>query len=281
MRVQCSGCREHIPLNNLVSSLRCHRCGELNQLDGEFWREHLVESSGAVRMIVPGRQRGRACEVESSDTAACPECDATFDVASLAASTSSTTCRQGHAIAVWPADPIALAAFPGARFVVAEPPATVAPTPGATLTVLACAGCGAPLDTDGSTRVITCAHCDATNVMSDAMSPKSRVFCIVVEDGRRERTEEDRHWDLAMTTGSPEKLRALACDPSPRVRKAVADGPRTPPDVLAILIEDPDPVVRKAALGNRNLPRPPVPEPIVEPPAKKRGFFAKLFGRGD
>ena len=234
-----------------MSSLRCYRCAEVNNLDDAFWRDALERDTSSGIMTIRAKPQRSGCEVETAWSAVCPQCEATFDLAPLAAdpATTATACTAGHSIRVWPADPIALGVFPNARFVVAEP-GTITPLSGSRVDVLACAGCGAPLAMQESSRVIVCDHCNATNVVADAMSPKSRMFCIVVEDGRPARTEADRHWDLAMTTSNPEKLRALASDPSPKVRKAVADGRLTPTDVLVALTNDPDPVVRKAAAMN-------------------------------
>jgi hypothetical protein len=184
LRTQCAGCGQPLPLNACAETFVCASCGRANRIDAALWKSLLedvvaeapdlaadegsnrtIMTGGASFALMYGRQapRCRGCKAPMPEEAAafadrgwtvCPACG------------QKLTLRR---------PPPALAAL-GITLVVGEDPAQINATHAAAApvapraanpVVLFCPQCKAPLQIDGSDRLVRCQYCSTDVYLPD------------------------------------------------------------------------------------------------------------------
>jgi hypothetical protein len=280
LSVDCRACNVSVPVNGVVPVVRCYHCGEDNRLEdrwpkivdrellAEVWRwdEGRVEPKRVVFLggepayrLGFGKRlpRCEACQGPPLDLAAlltdpdgecfCPGC--------------------GQSVRVRAAEPLSRGLEPCAWALVGETAldAEARAVQARDRPVLfACMGCGAGLKVDGSSRSVTCGHCDAANYLPDGLwhqvnpVPRPRPFFLVCDydyaSARALRwTDEDvRVGDASSPSLDVAEIELLAKDESKRVRRQVARNPNAWAELLDLLVVDPEPDVRDPALQHPN-----------------------------
>ncbi len=280
LSIDCSACNISVPVNGVVSSVRCYHCGETQSLDPAFWNNAFeaeyfgealgfaegegkqISSIGARRYRLAYGRRTPRCQ-------ACKGPD--LDLLSLGTLIEHGRCfcpACGQGIRLRLADELARAINTRAVMVVGETAlsgAEQAMQAKTTPILFQCMGCGGALKVDGSTRAVSCEHCGNSNYLPDGLwnqlrpVPKEQVFFLVCEydqTAAREAqwsTEDGRIQAAASQQLTLEEALRLAKDSEDDVRIALARNGATPNDALWALAGDDDDDVIEALMGRADL----------------------------
>jgi DNA-directed RNA polymerase subunit RPC12/RpoP len=175
---KCTECGNDHPVNGLVESARCTRCGDVQHLTTRFWRDSVREDVGNARK--PGARGGGV--TLGGPTVECrgvpPLCRKCFTLLGMdalgaawhdtqqgrRATLHCTECGQEHA-ARMPPD-WALEIFDGITFLVGEvtgDPAPEGPKP----VIFKCPSCLAALEIAGEKRIVRCRYCESDVYLPD------------------------------------------------------------------------------------------------------------------
>jgi hypothetical protein len=181
---KCDECGNDYPVNGMVESVRCTRCGDDQRAPRAFWSAYLAEEVARARE--PGAVAGG--NVLAGGHGACtrqlwgipPLCrkcatllewSAVLEAWNRAASGASTTvacqgCGELHRARLPP--PLAAGVFPGIGLLLAET-ATVAAAGAepAKPVVFKCPSCMASLQIDGVRRIVRCTFCESDVYLPD------------------------------------------------------------------------------------------------------------------
>lgn len=279
LSIQCPGCRVGVPVNGIVSSVKCSRCGEVAHLGETFWRDTIDEDFMAEALEAPvGEMAGRTLvgwydpEISIGRAAPfCGDCKTDFDPHDLAGRVAQGACqcpRCGRSLTLRPADGLCLVAHPEAKFMAGE--CTPDEKENALLAraspvMFTCLGCGAGLRVDGSSRAVTCEYCKVSNYLPDGLwqtlnpVPKPVVFFMVCDFDEemqallRWRNDEARIVDARKPGLLLVLYERLASDVNWKVRAALAANPAVPGAILERLVEDSDSDVAEALGRNPSL----------------------------
>lgn len=270
LEMHCPACRMSIPVNGIVSSIACYHCGERHALDAARWRAAISRDRLSEAYSDGGPQElSRPNEFELAYrtwNARCEPCkgrdiDLIAVGAAVAEGAMTVPCPDcARPVAVRAAGELACAIDPYATLVVGE--TAVAPNANDAKqrpVVFTCEACNAALAVDGTTRLVACQFCEASNYLPDGLwrqlnpVPKVVQWFLVADydkDALRElcwRKHGTRFAAAMSTTTVAEELALLAADGSQEIRLAVAKNAATPPAVLERLVGDLDERVAQAA----------------------------------
>jgi pyruvate/2-oxoglutarate dehydrogenase complex dihydrolipoamide acyltransferase (E2) component len=159
----CSECGSDFPVNGLVASARCLRCGADKRLPPTFWRRYETELNIARRNL--GAKSGSTWGVPPL----CRACHALIPMNAVVeawnaahrgepAAVACAACDESYAARLPP--PWARQVFPQLIFLLGEVVAHPTGTP-ARPVVLQCPACSASLQIGGEKRIVRCRYCDA------------------------------------------------------------------------------------------------------------------------
>ncbi len=197
--VSCPGCRDIVPVNGIVPSLTCARCGHTIALDRAFWMdaikpEYFVEALGF--------EQGKGCTVQDLATKRevdyglriprCQSCKGTnlaLDALERMLPQGACPCPDcGRSIRLRPADDLCLAVQPRARFMVHETVRREGERDASDDAVaIRCSECGVNLRVDGHSRTVECEFCRATNHLPEKLwatlhpAPQVEAFFMVCD----------------------------------------------------------------------------------------------------
>lgn len=175
---RCEECGNDFPVNGLVQRARCTRCGAVQHLARDFWRESVHENVGFAR--VPGARGGGVTlggpTIECRGLPPlCRKCATLIDMDALTrawreakddqrAQIICESCGEAHS-ARKPPD-WAQAIFPDAVFVFAEVTGEAGPEAPKPV-VFKCPSCLAGLEIGGDKRIVRCKYCEADVYLPD------------------------------------------------------------------------------------------------------------------
>ena len=280
LSVQCPACGESTPVNGLLEKVACTACGTEVGLGGLWPAAFGDEERGEALLFEPGQ--GRSCQLLAPMVASfaygrrgprCQDCKHELPPkgpwVQQALEHGGAECPGcARWISVRPADAFAKRIVPGAAFLVHEEQLGSARSSETEPVVMACQSCGASLEVDGSTRMVTCGYCDASNFLPDplwqALHPKvkAQVFFVVSELTDAQRVEAVVKTDATDELESSPVLAAwpesallrLAEQADGDAQAALAANKRLPPAVLAVLAERGDWEVLQALARNPKTP---------------------------
>jgi Zn finger protein HypA/HybF involved in hydrogenase expression len=182
LRGECPRCGQPVMVNALSERIHCPACQSDRPYPYSAWADLLESALEQLRPATEPGQGGTTTVLGENwhllyarFDPYCYGCKHDFDMRVVQASPSPYACPAcgtpwHHREA--PAE--ARAAMPALRWLVAEEPGQIpgagpdTPAPAASAPILfQCMGCGGPLRVDGSERVVTCGHCDASNYLPD------------------------------------------------------------------------------------------------------------------
>ncbi len=176
LTLTCPACGNPAPVGALDPTCPCPACGHRLPLDGKLYETCLSHDELFEVCAFPLNYGREASALHPPVRWAygrchrCQGCKTEFDPAAYdgALSAGGFTCRGcGAWHRVRPPAPRLQQAVPGLTLVVGEVlPEDRAP---ARPMVLPCAQCNATLQVDGKSRQVTCAYCDASNVLPDSL----------------------------------------------------------------------------------------------------------------
>lgn len=185
---KCDECGNDYPVNGLVDSVRCTRCGDDQRAPAAFWRAYLGEDAQKARApgvaaggSVLGGRHG-ACTLQLWGVPPlCRKCYALIDWSSIVeawdraaksgpTSIHCTSCGEAHRARVPP--PWAVEVFPGVALLVGETATEARGSPGGDEdgprpVVFKCPSCMAALKIDGVRRIVHCTFCDSDVYLPD------------------------------------------------------------------------------------------------------------------
>lgn len=176
--MSCAKCQAALPLNGAADSVLCDRCQTPTQTPPELWQKLLGDAVGAAIAMAPNEGRSQTIFMGGAQVKLqfgrqdprCP-CKAPFDPDGFergagAGKLFCTTC--GKPSSVRRAPGWMKSVHPASTFVVGETLAAPAAR-GAQAKDLRfhCYHCGAPLPIDGSSRSVSCTHCQASVMVPD------------------------------------------------------------------------------------------------------------------
>jgi uncharacterized Zn finger protein (UPF0148 family) len=272
LSVRCDPCGAALPVNGVTSRVTCASCGRVSGVGRSLWRRVFSADDFAATFVGRGRRGGDLLMPKAKYSLQraplrCRGCKGgALDPAALAAAIDDGRCQCpgcGSSVPVRAADDLCRSINPRARFVVdeqLEPPGQRrrdgAPTAGA----VTCSQCGAPLEHDGSKRLVSCAYCSAKNTLSAAergRRPNAQVrsFFLVCEYDEAAitlaRLTDNRFArEVAGQSGHPAEVYQALADRSLRIRTALAGNHAAPPAILSRLLDDTDERIVRALVGN-------------------------------
>jgi DNA-directed RNA polymerase subunit RPC12/RpoP len=175
---RCSECGHDYPVNGLVKSVRCTRCGDVQHLDREFWHEDVHEAVEKAR--IPGARGGGVTlggpTIECRGLPPlCRKCTNLIEMAGLTvawraagegetAQICCTECGEAHSARKPPE--WALGVFPDAVFVLGEVTGETGPESPKPV-VFKCPSCLAALEIAGRQRIVRCKYCESDVYLPD------------------------------------------------------------------------------------------------------------------
>jgi len=175
---RCEECGNDYPVNGLVRKVRCTRCGGIQHLARDFWREDVLEDVEFAR--VPGARGGGVTlggpTVECRGLPPlCRKCHTLIDMDALTrawreaagdqrAEIACADCGEPHAARKPPE--WATEILPDAVFVFGEvtgEPGSEAPKP----VIFKCPSCLAALEIAGEKRIVRCKYCESDVYLPD------------------------------------------------------------------------------------------------------------------
>ena len=191
LAIDYPGCNTSVPINGITNAVRCYHCGEQLTLDATFWIDAFepkqfaeaigfAEGEGRETSVISGHRYRVSCGRRTPRCQGCKGPDLAVDTLAPMVEAGHCFCPGcGHAVALRAADALCRAIHPRSAIVVGE--ALVDPTVAAKTrpVLVACMNCAGALKVDGSTRTVTCSHCDQANYLPDGlwnqMNPVPRV----------------------------------------------------------------------------------------------------------
>jgi len=173
LSLQCSACGGVVPINGFVAEVSCSACERRTPLDDVAWQRLFDEPLRTRGSSPPSVEHAATFQTESGvfrrvhrfGALACSGCHAALDAAMLLPHATSPVasgvrCPGCHAnVGVRPPPPALAAAGVVALIGESDVHRAHAPVP------LACTKCGGSLSVDGSSRVVTCTYCQATQYL--------------------------------------------------------------------------------------------------------------------
>lgn len=174
---RCTECGNDYPVNGLVKTARCTRCGDVQHLSRSFWKE-ICESADQARR--PGTWGGFT-EVGGPTVKChglpplCRKCftliemdalNAAWQVAKDGARTNvfCTQCGESHSARKPPA--WALESFPDVNFLIGEVTGEAGPDAPKPV-IFKCPSCLAALEIAGEKRIVRCRYCESDVYLPD------------------------------------------------------------------------------------------------------------------
>lgn len=281
LSLDCAKCGSMVPVNALVDEVSCRQCLTPWAFLRSSWSAHVHADSVLEALTTPfGRisQSHGFTPIKSTFKFGrafirCDACKTKVELGALPAAVPAghhTCAGCGRSIRVRAADAACISLFPGALWVVGESAhdeAARAVEAHIKPVLFACMGCGGHLQVDGSTRMISCQFCSASNYLPDGLwlqlrpIPTTAPFFVVCEFDRVTRRRlswtdaERRARDAESVTDLTEaELSTLVNDKDSDVREALARNPALPVDSLATLSRDRHWPVRAAVAESTRLP---------------------------
>ena len=192
-------CRRVVPVNGVAPSTACPDCNRRVSLSWkkvlkQGHRTTILEDAAAqwkVGRSEKGGGDGLRTQLERKAETRCRQCKRAFTSDELAAAVELRKpfvcpgCKAEVPLRKPPA--ILSQVCPPVRFLLYEQLVHLAPDVTDGTTVCTCAGCGAPLAVDGSSKTVECDYCERRNVLPDALMKRLRpiaaqeVFLLLVE----------------------------------------------------------------------------------------------------
>ena len=188
LAVICGGCNNAIPVNGILSSVKCQRCQEKTSLSGRLrWAEILNYQNPGIDVFTatmkhrPGKGDYGAWEPVKLNTLRkwpqCQKCKSKFKeerVVTAAESGESIVCEKcSTVLEINPAPELLKHPFPFTRYivggVVGSSSVGARSIKGKKPIVMACMSCGGTLEIDGSNRMVECSFCSASNYLPDPL----------------------------------------------------------------------------------------------------------------
>ena len=179
---RCEECGNDYPVNGLVDSVPCTRCGDRQRASAGFWRDYLLEDVTAARVpreasggnVLAG-QHGACTRVAWGLPALCRRCSTLLPWTAINASWAEAQrgptqipcsgCGEPHRVRLPPA--WAAEVFAGLVMLVGETASLSAAPEHAQPVVFKCPSCSAALRIDGAKRIVHCAFCDSDIYLPD------------------------------------------------------------------------------------------------------------------
>ena len=186
LSLQCAACGGVVPINGFASEVTCSACERRTPLDDVAWRRLFDEPLRMRGSSAPSVEHATTFQTESGlfrrvhrfGALACSACHATLDAATLLTHATSPMgsgahCPSCNAPVRMRPPPPALASA-GVVALVSESDVRRAHAPVA----LACTKCGGSLSVDGSSRVVSCTYCAATQYLPSELFLQLRAVTV-------------------------------------------------------------------------------------------------------
>jgi len=180
---RCEECGSDYPINGLVDTARCTRCGEIQRVSPAFWKdyvlEHVTEAKTPRKTSGGGVLAGRHGAATIQCWGVPPLCRKCFTLIEWAAlSAAWERAQREGSVAVFCShcgDPYRArmppawtpAVFPGLVFAVGETADGAGSSEPPKPVIFKCPSCLAGLDIDGIKRIVTCRFCASDVYLPD------------------------------------------------------------------------------------------------------------------
>lgn len=175
---RCTECGSDYPVNGLVKTVRCTRCGDIQRLSHKFWNEYVQKCAGGARTPGTWNRRGVMDGFMVTCHALPPLCRKCFSLIGMDALNTAwqaaqaggrtnifcTQCGEAHS-ARKPPD-WALQIFPDAVFLIGEVTGEAGPEASKPV-IFKCPSCLAALEIAGEKRIVRCRYCESDVYLPD------------------------------------------------------------------------------------------------------------------
>jgi len=180
-KITCDTCNHYIPVNKITNSVECSLCGSENKLNLDFWN--------------------RAINRGSFEKLKCEECNTEYDINDILYAIKNNTalackkCGVNIKYRILPDECISKNKFKIIG-VFNEILTKTDTNISSEIIKLECSNCGAPLETDGKSKIIKCNFCGTNNMLSQVaqlhlVPLKAHSFCILTLDRKWNPVEEE------------------------------------------------------------------------------------------